>query len=53
LFYLCPTGLSPHSLVIGVTESIMLQHEQEAARALTRLRNLGVHIALDDFGTGY
>jgi EAL domain-containing protein (putative c-di-GMP-specific phosphodiesterase class I) len=50
---LADTGLSARDLVIEITETAMLQHEEEAVRALTRLRELGVRIALDDFGTGY
>ncbi|MBW2275057.1 MAG: EAL domain-containing protein [Deltaproteobacteria bacterium] len=50
---LAEAGLSPRNLVIEVTESIMLQHEEQAVRALTRLKDLGVRVALDDFGTGY
>jgi diguanylate cyclase (GGDEF)-like protein len=45
--------LDPAHLEIEVTESTMMQNEEQAARALASLRDIGVRVALDDFGTGY
>ncbi|GAA0797408.1 putative bifunctional diguanylate cyclase/phosphodiesterase [Spirilliplanes yamanashiensis] len=48
---LADTGLSPHRLVLEVTETAVLQLGGSVTN-LTRLRELGVRVALDDFGTG-
>jgi EAL domain-containing protein (putative c-di-GMP-specific phosphodiesterase class I) len=45
------SGLTPHSLVIEVTESVMA--DPEAVARVHEIKALGVRIALDDFGTGY
>jgi diguanylate cyclase (GGDEF)-like protein len=50
---LAATGMPPQRLELEITESVMLQDEEEAFSTLTRLHALGVRIALDDFGTGY
>ncbi len=47
------TGLDPSSLVLEVTETVMLADADVAADRLHRLKELGVRIAMDDFGTGY
>lgn len=47
------SGLPPSSLVLEITESIMMDDEPATLANLTALRGLGVHLALDDFGTGY
>jgi diguanylate cyclase (GGDEF)-like protein/PAS domain S-box-containing protein len=47
------TGLSPATLVLEVTETVMLADADVAAERLHRLKDLGVRIAMDDFGTGY
>jgi EAL domain-containing protein (putative c-di-GMP-specific phosphodiesterase class I) len=46
------TGLSPHQLVLEVTESARLDQDV-AAGTLRRVRAAGVRLAIDDFGTGY
>ena len=43
----------PHSLVLEVTETVLMADPERATEVLRRLRALGVVIALDDFGTGY
>lgn len=50
---LAEADLPPQSLELEVTESVIMQNVEEAARTLQRLRATGVHIAVDDFGTGY
>jgi EAL domain-containing protein (putative c-di-GMP-specific phosphodiesterase class I) len=47
------TGMPPSSLVLEVTETVMLADADVAAARLHRLKELGVRIAMDDFGTGY
>jgi diguanylate cyclase (GGDEF)-like protein len=50
---LAASGISANRLELEVTESILLQENEEALALLKDLRSLGVRIALDDFGTGY
>ncbi len=50
---LAMSDLEPHSLIIEITESMMLDDSDGAARQLEGMRALGVRIAVDDFGTGY
>jgi diguanylate cyclase (GGDEF)-like protein len=47
------TGLSPRSLRLEVTESLLMDKHPAVADAMTGLRAMGVRIDLDDFGTGY
>jgi diguanylate cyclase (GGDEF)-like protein/PAS domain S-box-containing protein len=46
-------GLSPESLVLEITESVMLADTDFAVERLRELKALGVRLAMDDFGTGY
>lgn len=46
-------GLDPQSLVVEVTETSLIEHDEQAARSLSALSALGAAVALDDFGTGY
>jgi EAL domain-containing protein (putative c-di-GMP-specific phosphodiesterase class I) len=46
------TRLPAELLEIELTESIVMENALEAAKALAKLKALGVRIALDDFGTG-
>jgi EAL domain-containing protein (putative c-di-GMP-specific phosphodiesterase class I) len=50
---LVSTGLSPDSLILEVTESLLLHDSETAGRTLDALRRCGVRIALDDFGSGH
>jgi len=50
---LVDTGLPPERLEIEITESAFVEADPAIAKALERLRALGVRISLDDFGTGY
>ena len=47
------TGLSPSSLKLEITESVILQHSPVVTETMVRLKRLGVQLFLDDFGTGY
>ena len=49
---LSDTNLSPESLTLELTESLLLDVEAVTI-TLGRLRGLGVKIAIDDFGTGF
>jgi EAL domain-containing protein (putative c-di-GMP-specific phosphodiesterase class I) len=47
------TGLDPGTLVLEITETVLMGNIDRSVAALHRLRDLGVRIAVDDFGTGY
>ena len=47
------TRLDPGSLVLELTETVLMKHAESAASTLHTLREKGVQVAIDDFGTGY
>jgi predicted signal transduction protein with EAL and GGDEF domain len=47
------TGMDPASLVLEMTEYILIGDLDRAMTVLDDVKTLGVRIALDDFGTGY
>jgi EAL domain-containing protein (putative c-di-GMP-specific phosphodiesterase class I) len=47
------TGLHPSTLVLEITESVLMQDDDVTTARLDRLKDLGVLLAIDDFGTGY
>jgi diguanylate cyclase (GGDEF)-like protein len=47
------TGFDPKSLVVELTESLLMKHAEAAATILQSLRQVGIQVAIDDFGTGY
>jgi diguanylate cyclase (GGDEF)-like protein/PAS domain S-box-containing protein len=47
------TGLPANSLRLEVTESMLMEHSDEALAMLAELRTLGIKLSIDDFGTGY
>ena len=46
-------GVEPRSLVIEITEAVLMQDNPEVSEILEQIRRFGCRIALDDFGTGY
>ncbi len=51
---LAQTGLAPSSLMLELTESVLLRGDDERLHAdLAELKSIGVKLAIDDFGTGY
>lgn len=47
------TGLSPDRLQLEITESFVMDYASFHARAIGRIRSLGVNLAIDNYGTGY
>ncbi|MEA1954859.1 MAG: EAL domain-containing protein, partial [Campylobacterota bacterium] len=47
------SGFEASKLEIEITESSLMQREEEAVSKLHELKAKGIHIAIDDFGTGY
>jgi EAL domain-containing protein (putative c-di-GMP-specific phosphodiesterase class I) len=50
---LAQTGLAPSSLMLELTESVLLRQDDRLLADLTELKAIGVKLAIDDFGTGY
>ncbi|PPS45870.1 EAL domain-containing protein [Chroococcidiopsis sp. TS-821] len=50
---LCETGLNGISLNIEITESVLIENADLAAKMLQQLKDLGIQLYIDDFGTGY
>ena len=46
-------GLTPHHLALELTESILMEDTDMSNSALSRFRDMGLHVSIDDFGTGY
>ena len=47
------TRLPPDRIEIEITENILMADIEHGAKAIRRLRGLGIAVAIDDFGTGY
>ncbi len=47
------TGFRPNSLVLELTESMLMEPAGVVGRTIRELADLGVSLAIDDFGTGY
>jgi diguanylate cyclase (GGDEF)-like protein/PAS domain S-box-containing protein len=50
---LADSGFPAESLILEITESILMRDADTAIHRLTALKAAGVKIAIDDFGTGY
>ena len=46
-------GLSGHSIVVEITEGLLLDASETVSEQLLNLRDAGIQVAIDDFGTGY
>jgi diguanylate cyclase (GGDEF)-like protein/PAS domain S-box-containing protein len=47
------TGMRPDFLELELTESVLMQNEQETIDLLLDLHKTGIRLSIDDFGTGY
>ncbi|GHH69941.1 hypothetical protein GCM10018781_29100 [Kitasatospora indigofera] len=47
------SGIQPDSLILELTESILMRRDDRVRADMATLSDLGVRIAIDDFGTGY
>jgi diguanylate cyclase (GGDEF)-like protein/PAS domain S-box-containing protein len=50
---LAAMGLSGNSIVVEITEGLLLEATESSAAQLGAMRAAGMTIAIDDFGTGY
>jgi EAL domain-containing protein (putative c-di-GMP-specific phosphodiesterase class I) len=50
---LAASGLPARSLMLEITESLLLRDDEQVWADLAALRETGVRVAIDDFGTGY
>ena len=46
-------GVSPQSLEIEITESMVMRDPDRAMQTMDGIKRMGVRIAIDDFGTGH
>ncbi len=47
------TNVDPTLLELELTESMLMQDAENAAKTLHQLKDRGIQLAIDDFGTGY
>lgn len=53
LDYMKQLGLAGQSLVVEITEGLLLDTSHNVSKKLLAFRDAGIQVALDDFGTGY
>ncbi len=46
-------AVSPESVILEITEGMLIEDIDETVEKLNQLKQLGVKISIDDFGTGY
>lgn len=51
--YMKNRGLAPSSLVVEITEGLLLDAADAVNSQLLAFRDAGIQVAIDDFGTGY
>lgn len=50
---LSESGLSPHDVVVEITERVAIVHHDEFQEALRTFKDRGYRVAVDDMGAGY
>ncbi|WP_206812979.1 sensor domain-containing protein [Paradesulfitobacterium ferrireducens] len=50
---LAQTEVTPSALELEITESMLLENEDQALELLNEIKKMGITVAIDDFGTGY
>jgi diguanylate cyclase (GGDEF)-like protein len=53
LHCLAQADISPHRLMLEITESAIMNEPEQAVKVMQQLRAHGVRFSVDDFGTGY
>ncbi|MBC8211436.1 MAG: EAL domain-containing protein [Gammaproteobacteria bacterium] len=53
LIHLAQINLSGESVVIEITEGILMENDPGINNQLLQFRDAGIQVAIDDFGTGY
>jgi diguanylate cyclase (GGDEF)-like protein/PAS domain S-box-containing protein len=51
--FLNETGVDPHSVILEITESMIMENVDAAVETMNRLRKMGIRLHIDDFGTGH
>jgi diguanylate cyclase (GGDEF)-like protein/PAS domain S-box-containing protein len=47
------TGIAPDTLILEITENMIIENPKSATDLLAKLKDLNVQLHIDDFGTGY
>jgi diguanylate cyclase (GGDEF)-like protein len=50
---ICQSGLNPQSIILEITENVLLEENLAILSNLAQINHLGIKISLDDFGTGF
>jgi predicted signal transduction protein with EAL and GGDEF domain len=53
LRYLEEQGVAPESIVVEITEGVLMDGHSHVTDKLIQYRDCGIQVAVDDFGTGY
>lgn len=51
--FLEETGVDPHTVILEITESMIMENLDAAVATMKRLRTMGIRLHIDDFGTGH
>jgi EAL domain-containing protein (putative c-di-GMP-specific phosphodiesterase class I) len=51
--FLTETGVDPYTLILEITESMIMENVGAAVETMNRLRKMGIQLHIDDVGTGH